>query len=125
MKQEKRLIWLERNGPGGIDLTEMACNPADFQSPVPKQHMYVYFEDKALGLRVGAWDTAAMQGALGRYPVASGAWEIDAAGERIRAAASLRPLFDPGMDKIRCRRSKPSASDDVGREQAGATRSTL
>ncbi len=32
----------------------------------------------------------------------AGEWEIDVAGERIKATASLRPLFDPGMAKIKC-----------------------
>ncbi|MFQ5634674.1 MAG: FAD-dependent oxidoreductase, partial [Gammaproteobacteria bacterium] len=34
--------------------------------------------------------------------VKSGAWEIDVAGDRVPATASLRPLYDPDMEKIRC-----------------------
>jgi len=34
--------------------------------------------------------------------VKSGAWEIDVAGERIKARASLSPLFDPKMERIKC-----------------------
>ena len=33
--------------------------------------------------------------------VNTGDWEIDLAGERIKAQASLRPLLDPGMERIR------------------------
>jgi glycine cleavage system aminomethyltransferase T/glycine/D-amino acid oxidase-like deaminating enzyme len=34
--------------------------------------------------------------------VNQGAWEIDVAGERIKATASLKPLLDPSMQRIRC-----------------------
>ena len=34
--------------------------------------------------------------------VNTGAWEIDVAGERIKARASLKPLFDPTMERIKC-----------------------
>lgn len=29
-------------------------------------------------------------------------WEIDVAGERVKAVASLRPLFDPDMERVKC-----------------------
>jgi 4-methylaminobutanoate oxidase (formaldehyde-forming) len=34
--------------------------------------------------------------------VNTGGWEIDVAGDRIRARASLKPLFDPQMKRIKC-----------------------
>ena len=34
--------------------------------------------------------------------VAKGAWQIDIAGERFAATASLKPLYDPDMKKIKC-----------------------
>ncbi|MCP5085742.1 MAG: FAD-dependent oxidoreductase [Rhodobacteraceae bacterium] len=34
--------------------------------------------------------------------VTDGSWDIDVAGKKIKATASLRPLFDPDMAKIRC-----------------------
>ncbi len=34
--------------------------------------------------------------------VNQGKWEIDVAGERIKATASLKPLLDPSMQRIRC-----------------------
>jgi 4-methylaminobutanoate oxidase (formaldehyde-forming) len=33
--------------------------------------------------------------------VAAGTWEIDIAGERHPAIASLKPLFDPTMERIK------------------------
>lgn len=34
--------------------------------------------------------------------VTSGRWQIEIAGERFDATASLKPLYDPGMEKIHC-----------------------
>ncbi len=34
--------------------------------------------------------------------VGEGRWEIEIAGRRFPATASLRPLFDPGMERVRC-----------------------
>lgn len=34
--------------------------------------------------------------------VAKGDWEIDIAGERIKARASLKPMFDPNMERVKC-----------------------
>lgn len=34
--------------------------------------------------------------------VNTGRWEIDVAGERIKARASLKPLFDPAMERVKC-----------------------
>lgn len=34
--------------------------------------------------------------------VNTGDWEINVAGERIKALASLKPLFDPKMERIKC-----------------------
>ena len=34
--------------------------------------------------------------------VNGGSWEVEVAGARIKAIASLKPLFDPGMEKIKC-----------------------
>jgi len=34
--------------------------------------------------------------------VNEGAWEVEVAGERIKAIASLRPLLDPTMERIKC-----------------------
>ncbi|MDH3229873.1 MAG: FAD-dependent oxidoreductase [Alphaproteobacteria bacterium] len=34
--------------------------------------------------------------------VTTGDWEIDVAGERTKARASLKPMFDPRMERIKC-----------------------
>ena len=34
--------------------------------------------------------------------VTTGDWEIDVAGKRIKARASLKPMFDPRMERIKC-----------------------
>ena len=34
--------------------------------------------------------------------VNTGHWEVDVAGVRIKATASLRPLYDPNLDRIKC-----------------------
>ncbi|WP_137700768.1 GcvT family protein [Marimonas lutisalis] len=34
--------------------------------------------------------------------VSEGEWEIDVAGKRIKAKASLKPLFDPDMQRVKC-----------------------
>jgi 4-methylaminobutanoate oxidase (formaldehyde-forming) len=34
--------------------------------------------------------------------VNTGEWVVDVAGKRVAARASLRPLHDPGMERIKC-----------------------
>jgi 4-methylaminobutanoate oxidase (formaldehyde-forming) len=34
--------------------------------------------------------------------VETGPWQIEIAGVRYAATASLKPLYDPGMTKIKC-----------------------
>ena len=73
----------------------------------------IYLNGKEVGhLQVGAYGHT-LGGAVGigfagidepltAEIVAAGDWEIDVAGERIRARASLNPMFDPGMERIKC-----------------------
>ena len=49
-------------------MPELECNPQDFHSPVPTQHVHTYFEDESIGMSVGVWDTTSMQEAFGPYP---------------------------------------------------------
>lgn len=77
MTQDLRVIRLERNGPAGAGMPEMECGPADFQSPLPTQHVHVYFEDKDIGLSVGVWDTTTMQEAFGPYPGDEFIWVLE------------------------------------------------
>ena len=51
----------------------------------------------AVGIGFAAWDEP-----LTVDIVKAGNWEIDVAGERIKARASLRPMFDPTMERIKC-----------------------
>lgn len=57
-----------RIDPDATDLEVLDLDPADFQSPLPVQHYAPIFEDKAIGLAVGIWDTTTMQEAFGPYP---------------------------------------------------------
>ncbi|MXQ07482.1 FAD-dependent oxidoreductase [Alphaproteobacteria bacterium GH1-50] len=72
----------------------------------------VYLNGTAVGhIQVGAYGHtlggavgigfAETAGPLTPDDVASGTWEIDVAGTRFPAKASLKPLFDPGMERIR------------------------
>ncbi len=62
------VIHLDPAGPGGAGLEPLELDVADFQSPLPVQNYHLYFEDAALGLSVGIWDTTTMQEAFGPYP---------------------------------------------------------
>ncbi|MFQ5621890.1 MAG: cupin domain-containing protein [Paracoccaceae bacterium] len=79
MTDATHIIRLEANGPAGQGLSRMACDPADFQSPVPIQHLHVYFQDPEIGLSVGVWDTTTMQEAFGPYPGDEFVWVLDGA----------------------------------------------
>lgn len=73
----------------------------------------IHLDGEAVGhLQVGAYGHT-LGGAVGigfartdspltNEVVAAGRWEIDVAGERIRAAASLGPMFDPDMKRVKC-----------------------
>lgn len=85
------------------------------RDPEPLLHgnEIIYLNGKAVGhLQVGGYGHT-LGGAVGigfarlDEPLTaeiaqSGSWEIQVAAARIAATASLRPLFDPDMEKIRC-----------------------
>lgn len=77
MTEIRKVIRLDRNGPPGTGMHEMECDPADFQSPLPTQHLHVYFSDEELGLNVGVWDTTTMQEAFGPYPGDEFIWVLE------------------------------------------------
>ena len=54
-----------------------------------------------LGAAVGI-GFAGIDEPLTQESVSTGDWEIDVAGERIRARASLKTMFDPRMERIKC-----------------------
>ena len=64
-------------------------------------HMQVGGYGHTLGGAVGI-GFAELEEPLSVTIVNDGAWEVEVAGERIRATASLRPLFDPSMERIKC-----------------------
>lgn len=57
-----------RIDPDRLTLAPLDLDPAMFQSPLPVQHYHLVFEDAAIGLAVGVWDTTTMQEAFGPYP---------------------------------------------------------
>ncbi len=79
MTQPERVIRLEPNGPAATGMPEMECDPAGFQSPLPTQHLHVYYNDPETGFSVGVWDTSAMQEALGPYPGDEFVWVLEGA----------------------------------------------
>lgn len=84
------------------------------RDPEPLLHgnEIIYLDDKPVGyIQVGAYGHT-LQGAVGigfaeiETPLTSeiatsGAWSIDIAGTKIAATASLKPLFDPAMERVR------------------------
>lgn len=77
MTQAARVIRLERNGPAETGMPEMECDPAGFSSPLPTQHLHVYYEDAEKGFSVGVWSTTSMQEAFGPYPGDEFIWVLD------------------------------------------------
>jgi len=64
-------------------------------------HMQVGGYGHSLGGAVGI-GFAELTEPLTAESVKTGNWQVEVAGERITATASLRPLFDPSMEKIKC-----------------------
>ncbi len=63
---EKKIIKLSQNPEGFGEVTdELDVNM--FTSPLPKQHTHSYYEDEALGLYIGVWDTTDMIEAAAPY----------------------------------------------------------
>ncbi len=104
MTPPARVIHLDPAGPAGAGLQPLELDPADFQSPLPVQNYHVYFEDEALGLLVGIWDTTTMQEAFGPYPtdefilVIEGAFSmVDGKGGAVTAKAGDSVCFHQGI----------------------------
>lgn len=77
MANEKRVIRLEVNGPASTGMPVMTCKPEDFSSPLPTQHLHVYYDDPTAGFSVGVWDTSTMQEAFGPYPGDEFIWVLE------------------------------------------------
>lgn len=104
MTHPPRVIHLDPAGPDGMGLQPLELDPADFQSTLPVQNYHLYFEDPALGLSVGIWDTTTMQEAFGPYPtdefilVIEGAFAmIDGKGGAVTAKAGDSVCFRQGI----------------------------
>ena len=65
MTQVPRPIRID---PDHLDLHLLELDPDSFQSPLPVQNYALVYEDEAIGLAVGIWDTTTMQEAFGPYP---------------------------------------------------------
>ncbi|MBD3666145.1 cupin domain-containing protein [Sulfitobacter aestuariivivens] len=91
MSDRPRLIHLKADGPDGAGLTPLELDQADFQSPLPTQHWHVYFEDPAIGLTVGVWDTTTMQEAFGPYPGDEFVWVLDGSFAMIDGDGNATP----------------------------------
>jgi uncharacterized cupin superfamily protein len=104
MTPPARVIHLDPAGPDGAGLQPLPLDPADFQSPVPVQNYHLYFEDEALGLSVGIWDTTTMQENFGPYPtdefilVIEGSFAmVDGKGGAVTAKAGDSVCFRQGI----------------------------
>jgi uncharacterized cupin superfamily protein len=82
-----------RIDPEAVRFEPLELDPGIFQSPLPVQNHALIFEDAAIGLAVGIWDTTTMQEAFGPYPgdefitVLDGRFAmVDAAGGHLAAA---------------------------------------
>ncbi|MFK7754995.1 MAG: cupin domain-containing protein [Sedimentitalea sp.] len=91
MTPTPRLIHLSANGPNDVGLTALDLDPADFQSPLPKQHWHLFYEDPAIGLTVGVWDTTTMQEAFGPYPGDEFIWVLEGGFAMIDANGVAHP----------------------------------
>jgi 4-methylaminobutanoate oxidase (formaldehyde-forming) len=63
-------------------------------------HLQVGGYGHSLGAAVGI-GFAELNEPLTATRINEGAWEIEVAGKRVKAIASLKPLYDPGMKKIK------------------------
>ncbi len=104
MQMLKQVIRLDGNGPAGIALQPLDLDPADFQSPLPRQNVHEYFADEEAGPSAGVWDTTTMQRAFGPYPgdefilVLEGSFAmVDGQGGAVTAKAGDSVCFRNGI----------------------------
>jgi len=76
-------------------------NELIFLDGVEVGHLQVGGYGHSLGGAVGI-GFASLKTPLTADIVNSGRWEIDVAGQRFTATASLQPLLDPGMKRVKC-----------------------
>lgn len=76
MLEQKKIIRL-RASPQGFGLTPDELSPDMFSSDLPVQHSHEYYQDDALGLYVGVWDTTDMIEAAGPYACDEFMWLLE------------------------------------------------
>ncbi len=93
-----------RIDPGAVRLAPLDLDPKAFQSSLPVQNYHLIFEDAAIGMAVGIWDTTSMQEAFGPYPgdefisVLDGSFSIlDAQGRAVTGFAGQSATFRNGI----------------------------
>jgi uncharacterized cupin superfamily protein len=70
------VIRLEPDGPDNAGLIRDELDPDDFQSPLPVQSTYAYYDDEGAGLYVGVWETGTMQEKFQPYGMDEFMWII-------------------------------------------------
>jgi len=80
MMQDKTIIRLSAN-PEGFGDTPDELNEDEFDSTLPTQHSYEYYEDETLGLFIGVWDTDDMREVAGPYAFDEFMWLIEGEAE--------------------------------------------
>jgi len=71
------IIRLEPNGPAGTGLIQDELDPDDFQSKLPVQSTYAYYDDDQTGLYVGVWETSEMQEKFQPYGMEEFMWILE------------------------------------------------
>jgi uncharacterized cupin superfamily protein len=72
----KKIIKLSAN-PAGFGQQQDALESQMFASDMPAQHTHLYYEDDALGLYVGVWDTTDMVEVPGPYACDEFMWVLE------------------------------------------------
>jgi len=118
VKLDKEGGFIGRDALAAIKEKGVPCNRMlQFLLKDPEPMMYggelIYLNGEEVGhMQIGAYGHT-LGGAVGigfacteepltAQVVKEGDWEIDIAGDRFKAQASLRPLFDPKMERIKC-----------------------
>ena len=97
-----------RIDPDALTLDPLELDPADFQSPLPVQNYAVLFEDAAIGLAVGIWDTTTMQEAFGPYPGDEYITVLDGQFTMVDAAGKTQAQAGAG-DSVTFRNGAPTS----------------
>ena len=89
----KKIIRLSAS-PAGFGQQQDPLEPQMFASDMPTQHTHLYYEDDALGLYVGVWDTTDMVETAGAYACDEFMWLLE--GE-----VEIKNTKTGAMEKVR------------------------